>query len=412
VIDASTIAEVQRAVSQRSGSRRREWIAVLLLAAAATAWVAATGAPEAITRWLWAAVLAHTVAMLRVPFVLFWRADAALLCRLPIPGRPMLDAALRSIVELAAQAASISVIAAVPLALVAESPGLSGLSRPAAVTAMLSICVAALIPAVAVGAGALVVSGKARQLLTGMGAESASAPTTSWLGVLPGLASAVVVLVAINLSGWLHGGRAEVGEATTIVLAMAGLAIAAIGVARAASDRVMPAMLRDVSALDRQQLATIEIAQAPRTLRAIGHRLSPPAWLLLEKHARMIARRFPMAPALGMVFFATIAISAIAAPDSQHVALIAIAAAAVYSWLLRGRINRAPVELVRLRDSLPFSPLDIRAASAVYVLWWWCLFVIAPGLFLVVRTLQDASVSVFLVGTTAILFLMPGVARR
>jgi len=56
-------------------------------------------------------------ADMRVPFHLYWRADAALLAQLPIEGGPLFDAALARCILAALATTTVAVIGAVPLAL-------------------------------------------------------------------------------------------------------------------------------------------------------------------------------------------------------------------------------------------------------------------------------------------------------
>ena len=112
----AALLQVQRAVASRSGKRRREWLVAAGAGGAACAWVASGGGELGAVRWLWAATALFAVAMLRVPFVLFWRADAGLLSRLPMRGTPLFDAALAASADLAAQALAASLVAAAPLA--------------------------------------------------------------------------------------------------------------------------------------------------------------------------------------------------------------------------------------------------------------------------------------------------------
>ncbi|HEX7843374.1 MAG TPA: hypothetical protein VF469_38140, partial [Kofleriaceae bacterium] len=57
-------------------------------------WRSTAGITAASHAWLAGAIVAYAVAFMRVPFHIYWRADAALLAQLPIEGRPLLDAAL------------------------------------------------------------------------------------------------------------------------------------------------------------------------------------------------------------------------------------------------------------------------------------------------------------------------------
>lgn len=406
--DAAALRMAQRATAIRSGRRRAEWLIAALAGAAAAVWVAtAAGGAAASVRWLWAAVALYAVAMLRVPFVLYWRSDAGLLTRLPVRGLPLFDAALRSTAALAGQALAAALLAALPL-LRFEVPGLlTGvelLARHAALAAVLAAAVAAFVPAVAVGAGALVVSGKAQQVLASVGPEL-PAPPTSWLGVLPGVASAAVVLFSIDLMSWLGGGRPELGEAAPLLLGLAAISGVAAALARRASERVMPAMLRDVSALDRQRLAPLELTPPPATLRVVRRWLSPVSALLLDKHALLVSRRYPMAAVVGAIVFATTGITAIAAPDALGLLAATWALALAYAWILRGRLSTPPVELPRLLASLPFSPSQMVAARRAYVLWWWGLYALVPAALVLARTSALPPLAGALAAATAVLVL-------
>jgi hypothetical protein len=398
----AALLQVQRAVASRSGKRRREWLVAALAGGAACAWVAGGGAELGSVRWLWAAVTLFAVAMLRVPFVLFWRSDAGLLSRLPMRGTPLFDAALAATIDLAAQALAASLVAAAPLAFVGGGASLELFSRHAALAGAMAVAVAAFIPAVAVGAGQLVVSGKAQQLMSSVGPE-VPAPPTAWLGVLPGLASALVVLTAINLMEWLTGGRPELGEAAPVLIGLVGLSLGAAALARRAAERVMPLILRDVSALDRQRLAPVELTPPPSTLRLARRWLTPASALLLDKHALLVSRRYPMAAVTGAAVFATLVITAIAAPDAAGVLGATLALALVYAWTLRGRLTSPPVELPRLLTSLPFHPEQIAAARRAYVLWWWSLYALLPAVLVVARTSLTAALGGAFAAATVVL---------
>jgi hypothetical protein len=399
-LGAATLIQVQRKLARRSGARRRRALAVIAIAAAAAAWIASSSSATAPTRWLWVAVLAQVATMMRVPFVLYWRADASLLARLPIRGRPLFDAALWSIAAIALEALAISWLSALPLSL-ADHGASALLARAVALSGALAIAAAAGIPAVAVAAGSMVVSDKAKLWAKELGGDVAG-PPTAWLGVLPGIASAGVVLVAIDVAGWLGGGAAEVGDAPVILTGLALASLLAVAAARAVAERVVPAMLRDVSALDRQQLATIEIAPAPRTLRWVSGRASTSTRLLLDKHARLIGRRYPMSALLGFAVAATIAITALASPSSVLPAGTALLIGLVYAWLLGERMHRPPIELGRLLASLPISGAEAHRAARIYVLWWWGLFVGAPSVAWAARSPAPLTVA-SVVGACAVL---------
>lgn len=407
MIDGVGLRRLEREVARRSGARRRAVLSMLVGGALAALWVAGAGSlASASARWLTATVVVFSVAMLRVPFALFWRTDAGLLTRLPIRGRPLWDATMAQTWELAGQALAAASLAAAPLALFPS--GLAALGRGAALAATLAVATGWLVPAVALGAGALVVSGKAAALLDGLGGE-VQAPPTAWLGVLPGLAAASCVLLAIDLAGWLPGGSPEVGAPVPLLGGAAAISAVAMLAARLAAERVLPAILRDVSALDRQQLAVLEVTPAPASLRAVAKLAGARARLLVDKHGRVMSRRYPLAAVLGAVVFAVLAISAAASPAATSVQAAALAIAAGYALVLRRRLGAEPVELPRLLDTLPISVEDARAATRVYLAWWWTWAALVPAALAVARSSQPLQLGGALAVASAALALA---ARR
>lgn len=394
-----SLLEVQRKVAARSGARQRAWLASTVLGTAAGIWVlVAPTFSTAAARWSWTAVTLFAVAMLRVPFAVFWRADAALLARLPITGRALWRSSLAACSDLALQALAASALAAVPLVIYAQSAG----ARALALALTLAVITALLLPAVAVAAGALVVSGKAEQLLAGLGGE-VKAPPTAWLGMLPGLAAAAAILLAIDLHAWIGGGEPEVGSPLAL-LATAWLgAGAAAAWAGSASARVMPAILRDVSALDRQQLATIQTSPASGLMRLAGRLVPHRARWWLLKHARLMARRYPMAQVVGVLVAGALLVSALAAPAALPLQGAALGGALVYALVLRARLAQPPIELPRLRSTLPVTGREVRAASSAYLAVWWGWAALVPGALAVIRAPQPLQLGLALLAASGAL---------
>ena len=80
------------------------------------AWVATRGsAISASHAWLAAALVTSAVAFLRVPFLVYWRSDAAFLAQLPLDGRALADAALFRCARAAAATTVALAIGALPL---------------------------------------------------------------------------------------------------------------------------------------------------------------------------------------------------------------------------------------------------------------------------------------------------------
>src|SRR5689334_15788038 len=126
-------------------------------------WRTSAGAVVASHAWLAGAVVAYGVTFLRVPSQVYWRPDAALLAQLPIEGRPLFDAALVRCVRAAVATTIAVVIGALPLAML--DGGRAMVVRHAAFAGVLGVAAALLIPAVTIGAAALVVQGGAERAL-------------------------------------------------------------------------------------------------------------------------------------------------------------------------------------------------------------------------------------------------------
>src|SRR5512146_2168626 len=104
----------------RRGWWTSRWLIAVVAGGALAAFVAWRGDSSVIGAshvWLAGVVAAFALAFMRVPFHLYWRADAALLAQLPIEGGPLFDAALARCVLAAIATTVVAVIGAIPLAL-------------------------------------------------------------------------------------------------------------------------------------------------------------------------------------------------------------------------------------------------------------------------------------------------------
>lgn len=396
--------------SDRAERRARSfWTSRLSLALAAgaviAAWVAwreSAGVASASHAWLAAVLLAFALAFLRVPFHLYWRADAALLAQLPIEGGPLLDAALVRCLRAAAATTLAALIGALPF--VRTSPELA--ARHAAVALALGGAAAWLLPAVATWAAALVTIGQRDDRVQRMRAAAGLAatpgpPSTALLGALPGLVATAVMAGALLISPWLAGDPPPASPAA-IQGAIAAASVASILATRAAAPRVMGAILRDVSALDRQHLAHLEIRPPTAIERAIS-RLLGDAALPYGKDARLMRRRYPMAFALGALAFVVLAIVGLSRPaDPVPWLTAAIGGAAVYAVALAVRLRRPPIELPRLSSTLPIPAAASARGKLAWLLGWWTIFVLAPGLFASLLQPDPAPGLALLAGGTAI----------
>ena len=368
-------------------------------------WRSSGGVVAASHAWLAGALVAFGVAFMRVPFHIYWRSDATLLAQLPIEGRALFDAALVRCVRAAVATAVAAVIGAVPIAVVA---GGELALRHAAIAVGLGAAAALLVPGVTIGAAALVVQGGGERLLrtaTALGgapararvesAAAASAPPASGtspsaiLGMLPGMASMLVIAAALLVAPWLYG---EAGHAPApIVLGgLAAASVVAVALARAGSA-IMGRILRDVSALDRQRLATLDLRPPTLIERLIGAVIGD-ARLLYRKDAVMMRRRYPMAFALGGLAFIVLVIVGVVQPlDPTPWLAAVIGGAASYGLVLAVRLGRPPIELARLSATLPLSPRALVRAKLAWLAGWWAVFVAAPAVFAALRQPEPVS---------------------
>ncbi len=379
---------------RRAKSDASSWLVVLVIAAGFAAFVhwrlQQMGAASASKSWLAGALAASALAFMRVPFHLYWRQDAALLAQLPIGGGPLFDVALVRCVRAALSTTVVMLAGAAPLAQVSTDLAL----RHAAMTGVLFALAAGLLPAVATWAASLVAHGTdALELATKLGGAPASKPkagppgsSSAILGALPGFASTVVIVFVIIAAPWLRGAEAALSPAAVLggLAASSALALAAI---RAKAPGVMGTILRDVSALDRQRLATLEI-RPPTALESTIASMLGDAALVYRKDARLMRRRYPMAFALGALAFLVLVIVGISQPADPAPPLVAVLAGAVmYGVALGRRLFRPPIEIPRLAATLPITPAAIARAKLAWVAAWAVVFIVVPLAFASARLL-------------------------
>jgi hypothetical protein len=389
---------------------RARWRSPWLIAIAAgsllgafVAWRARSASVAAAsTTWLAAALVAFGLAFLRVPFHLYWRADAPLLAQLPIAGGTLADVAFVRCARAAAATTLAVIIAALPLGTAGDE---HVLARHALFAATLAVAAAGLLPAVALWAATLVAvpadarratgtrvmqavriaSGSANPERVATAARTGSpASSGTILGALPGFAATAVLVVALLARPFLIGAAGL----DDVAPALGGIAIASVLAwlaARASAARVMGTILRDVSALDRQRLAPLEIKPPTAIERAIASLLGE-AGLPYRKDARLMRRRYPMAFALGALAFVVLAVIGLARPEDPMAWLVAtLGGCAVYAFALAGRLRRPPIELARLSATLPIGPAARRRAKRAWLAGWLVVFVLAPAAFALAR---------------------------
>ncbi|MCE9580761.1 MAG: hypothetical protein K8W52_47045 [Deltaproteobacteria bacterium] len=349
--------------------------------------------------WLALALLVHTAVMLGAPFRLFWRHDGALLARLPLPGGALFDvAAIRG-----ARASVRAVIVCAPALIVFGLEDWAWAARHAALLGALALASAGLVPATALAAGGLVASEKAQALGKSFGGE-VQLSGTGWLGALPGLAMSAVVIVAILCVPWLGGATATaIGPGWLVVAGLGGAAVIAVAMARAAAPAVMPHALREVVALDRQQLAHLEIHPPTGIERAVARLLGPGARLVHGKDARLMRRRFPLAYVVGAVGTITLWIMAASRPEGLVVWSTAVAGAlALYGVVLARRLGEAPIEQGITLIVLPIDPAATRAAKRAWFATWLLIYVGVGAVPVIARASAPLVCAAALIGVIAV----------
>jgi hypothetical protein len=378
-------------------------VVAVFAGAAMAGWVAWRGevSLEAASHaWLAAASVTFGIAFLRVPFHLYWRHDASILAQLPIEGGALFDAALLRCLH-AAKATTLAVlIGAVPIAM--QSGELY--ARHASVALALGAGAALFLPAVATWAATLVALGQDQARTAQIKAVTGAAevpPSSAMLGALPGLAGTMVIVGVLLLTRWLTGG-VPVLPAFAVLGGLVGISVLSIAAVRASAPRVMGTILRDVSALDRQRLAHLEIRPPTFLERLIANSLGDGA-LVFEKDARLVRRRYPMAFALGALMFLVLVIVGGSQPDDPGPWLtVTFAGAAAYGVVLAGRLQKKPIELPRLTSTLPISHAATSRAKVAWVIDWWAIFVAVPGVFAVSRQPDGVPYFALLGGATVV----------
>lgn len=376
------------------------------------AWVYWRGAQSPLAgsnAWFAVTLVAYATAFMRVPFHIYWRQDASLLAQLPIEGGALFDSAMLRCVRAAISTTVAVAIGALPILELSTEIYL----RHLAMAGALGTAAAGLLPAVAIWAAQLVAIGQRDDRIQRARAaagitQAPGAPSTAALGAVPGFISTFVFVGVILGYRWLTGRDTDIP--TPIVLgAIVGVSILAIVATRSSAPKMMGTILRDVSALDRQRLATLEI-RPPTAIERVLAKLAGAGALVYEKDARLVRRRYPMAFALGALAFLILAIVGLARPDDPMPWLTAvIAGGALYDVALAGRLVRPPIELARLTSTLPLG--GITRAKLVWLFGWWTVFVVVPGLFASLRQ-PDPTPGLALLGGGTVLVLLGALVRR
>jgi hypothetical protein len=328
-----------------------------------------------------ATVVVFAQVMLGAPFRMYWRVDSPLLARLPIPGAALFDVAL--VRSARATLGALVLVAPSALALAAVDSELA--MRHLAIVGAVAVAAALFLPAVALGAGALVAGGKADSLVRAVGGADVAAPPTAWLGMLPGLAAAAVVLAVIGAAPWARGTAAStiVGPPAALLGGVAVASVLAALAARRAAAAVMPRAVREVAALDVQRLAHLEIHPPGRVESLVNRLLGARGALVHRKDARLMRRRYPMALVAGALTTLSLWIAAGSRAGSAWVLGIVVAFAA-YGALVAWNLGTRPIE-TRTSAALPLTRADLVRAKTAWLATWMLLHVVLGAAAVAVR---------------------------
>lgn len=407
----------------RAGWWASSFVIAIVVGAAIAGWVAwrgESGSHAASRGWLVCTVVAYMVAFVRVPFHVYWRPDAALLAQLPIGGTPLFDAALLRCTRAAGAITLAVAIGVVPL----HELGTEIVLRHLAFAGVFALVTAFLIPAVVVWTASWVAHGITGDLLrvaqggdiapdlerAQMSSAAARSSASAILGAVPGALGSFVIVFLLLVSPWLVGEAPKLPVAATLG-GLAAISVVAIAGVRVLASRAMGNILRDVSALDRQRLATLEIRPPTAIEQMIGKLVGGGA-LAYDKDARLMRRRYPMAFALGGLAFLVLVIVGLAQPgDPAPWLTVTIAGGTAYAVALAGRLGKPPIELPRLSAALPIERAAAGRAKIAWLLGWWTIFVAVPGLFASLRQVDPWPGLALVVGGTLVTALA-AVLRR
>ena len=354
--------------------------------------------------WIAGAIAMFGFAFLRVPFHVYWRPDASLLAQLPIDGAALFAAAMRRCIRAAIATTVAALIGGIPLVFVrGDDTTPLGIALPfVSIALVLGVCTAFLMPAVVIWSAALVSLDEgaraasmirtATQIVGGapagkqMATVALATPSSAVLGAVPGFAGAVIVVAILGASTWLST-RVPDRTTTGLLVALSAAGVLAIVAIRPRAGRAMASILRDVSALDRQRLAHLEI-RPPTPIERVLAKLAGEGALVYAKDARLMRRRYPLAYALGATVFLVLAVVAAVRPvDATPWLAAPLVAATVYAAALVGRLREPPIELPRLADTLPITAAARQRAKLVWLAGWYAIFVAIPGSLAIVRVL-------------------------
>ena len=366
-----------------------------------------------INLWLAALACAHVIVLLSAPFRMYWRHDSALLGRTAIAGRALFGVAVIRSLRAAGKVALPCAVGALMIGLAPDGSWDIAL-RHLALVAMAFLWAGLFGPAVALAAGAVVASDTARSALSNLAGEF-QPPRTSWLGILPGFAGTLLVLLLIACIDWSRGiPRAPVGEPIHLLLGGFAAPIACFAWAWMRCDAVMIGAVREVSALDQERLAHIELTRPSAIERAVGKALGDPgARAIMDKDASLARRRYPIPFFLGVLGVIVCWIVAAAAPDDMvSWAATICAGLGVYAVVMARRYVQPPIEHMRYVRTLPIAPSALVRAKRAHVLLWVLAYMATGAIPVVIRSASPGFAGAVLGSIIAVSLLLGAAVTR
>jgi|GEM_PF-1919418 len=315
--------------------------------------------------WVGVAAVANVIAVFGAPFRMWWRADAAYVARLAIPGEALVSlgfARSRRTASAVFLPCALAALAFGPLAsweLALRHLALAGAGFAA---------VALLGPASAVFGGATVASDRAQAAVASV-AGDVSPPKTTYLGLFPSLSAAGLFVAFLASGRWAATGiPGSLGDGLAIPAAVVLASVLAAAVAVRLAPRVGNAAAREVAALDYERLAHIERTSASASERAAARLVGGDAALVADKDARLIRRRYPAPFFVLPLLVLGMWIAAATGPDESPTWVwLLLGSAGVYNAVLGARLGRAPTEHPRLLRTLAVAAPRANAGKRALV---------------------------------------------
>jgi len=310
--------------------------------------------------WVLALLVAAVTVVLGAPFRMFWRRDATLLARLPVPGRELYRVATWLSLRAAIGWLLALLLAGAPLA---AGLGLGSSLRHAFLAGGLLICAGLVAPVAGTLAGAIVVSAKTQALIHDLSSGQAAAGTV-WLTLVPGAAAAGIAWV-----GWIAASQPALLREAVSTAAVVATFLHTV-VTRIARGTLATAT-REVAALDAVRLAHVERVHG-RGLEKLWGRLTAGAGQpVYHKDVALMRRRHPgfyLVTGLGILTLWLVTWR-VDDPTRSQVVLAAAGALCAYVVLLAHRLSVPPTEQPRLIATLPLAAGVATRAKTAYVAW-------------------------------------------